>query len=60
MREHVHAQDPATPPCSEGEAAEAGDNDVVLDLEELGLIDKEIPASQITKGDKIGSGGYKE
>jgi hypothetical protein len=58
FRDHVHAEDPATPPCSEGEAAETAD--VVLDLEELGLIDKEIPISQITKGDKIGSGGYKE
>jgi hypothetical protein len=60
LREHIHATDPATPPLSGPEAAEGGDADVVLDLEELGLIDKEIPASQITKGDKIGSGGYKE
>ncbi len=60
LREHVHANDPVTPPYSEAAAAEAADADVVLDLEELGLIDKEIPASQVTKGDKIGSGGYKE
>lgn len=60
LREHVHANDPVTPPYSEAAAAEAADADVVLDLEELGLIDKEIPASQVTKGDKIGSGGYKD
>ncbi len=58
LREHTHAVDPATPPLSE--EADAANEDVILDLEELGLVNKEIPAAQISKGEKIGSGGYKE
>jgi hypothetical protein len=32
----------------------------VLDLESLNLLDKEIPPDKLKKGDKIGSGGFKD
>jgi len=31
-----------------------------LDLESLGLENKEIPADQLVKMEKVGSGGFKE
>jgi serine/threonine protein kinase len=32
----------------------------VLDLESLNLLDKEIPAEKLKKGERIGSGGFKD
>lgn len=52
--------DPHTPTHSHGDTKEDVEADGMLDLEELGLVDKEIPVEQIQKGDKIGSGGFKE
>lgn len=50
---------PATPPLSR-KAREKDSDDIELDLESLGLTDKEIKPEYITKGEKIGSGGFKE
>lgn len=60
LQHHEVVADPDTPPHSEGDADGAVDNEGGLDLEELGLVGREIPESQIQKGDKIGSGGFKE
>lgn len=60
MREHIHAVDPATPPRSEDDAAKASENDLNLDLQELGLEDFTIKPEFLQKLDKIGSGGFKE
>jgi hypothetical protein len=59
LQNHSTVADPDTPPISE-ENNNTNTNAVELDLEDLGLVDKEIPASQIQKGEKIGSGGFKE
>lgn len=59
LQNHSTVADPDTPPLSaehEGQDAVEGG----LDLEELGLLDREIDASKIEKGTKIGSGGYKD
>lgn len=60
LRNHSTVADPDTPPLSTEENKDANANAVELDLEDLGLVDKEIPASQIQKGERIGSGGFKE
>lgn len=60
LQHHEIVADPDTPQRSEAEADAAVDNEGALDLEELGLVGREIPESQIQKGDKIGSGGFKE
>ena len=52
---HVHP--PQTPPVSNPRDT---DPDVDLDLESLGLHDREIPPDKITKLSKIGSGGFKD
>ena len=52
---HVHP--PQTPPISNPRDTDA---DVDLDLESLGLHDREIPPDKITKLSKIGSGGFKD
>lgn len=54
-----HADVPATPPIS-GKANERLQEDVELDLESLGLTDKEIKPEKIQKLEKIGSGGFKD
>ncbi|KAI6005837.1 hypothetical protein EDD15DRAFT_2214117 [Pisolithus albus] len=49
MRSHrLHQDEPRTPPASN------------LDLESLGLEDREIPSDKLTKLEKIGSGGFKD
>jgi len=48
---------PQTPPVSNPRDT---DPDVDLDLESLGLHDREIPPDKITKLSKIGSGGFKD
>lgn len=52
--EYTHTDEPRTPnPGKENE-------DLELDLESLGLEDREIPPEKITKLEKIGSGGFKD
>lgn len=60
LREHIHAIDPATPPRSDEDAARSTENDLNLDLQELGLEDFTIKPKHLVKFDKIGSGGFKE
>lgn len=60
LQNHSTVADPDTPPLSTEENKDSNVNAVELDLEDLGLVDKEIPASQIQKGERIGSGGFKE
>lgn len=60
FRDNIHVSEvPATPPIS-AKAKEKTDEDVEIDLESLGLTDKEIKPEKIQKLDKIGSGGFKE
>jgi len=68
--DRVHVSQPRTPPVSgqsesvveiihakhRGEEEEG----LELDLESLGLEDKEIPSEKLVKLEKIGSGGFKE
>ncbi|KAH8117206.1 hypothetical protein DFH11DRAFT_990098 [Phellopilus nigrolimitatus] len=54
----VHDNEPVTPPMSK-EKKEV-DGDLELDLESLGLEDREIPPDKLTKLEKIGSGGFKD
>lgn len=60
LRGHENVADPHTPPHSHGDTKDDVEPDGTLDLEELGLVDKEIPFHLLEKGDKIGSGGFKE
>jgi hypothetical protein len=46
--------DPKTPPPKESEP------ELELDLESLGLDDREIPSDKLVKLEKIGSGGFKD
>lgn len=57
LRSHFHDDEPITPPVSKGKKEEG---DLELDLELLGLEDREIPAEKLTKLEKIGSGGFKD
>ncbi|THH10287.1 hypothetical protein EW145_g1443 [Phellinidium pouzarii] len=54
----IHDDEPVTPPLSK--ERKEGDGDLELDLESLGLEDREIPPDRLTKLDKIGSGGFKD
>lgn len=54
--ERVHQDEPRTPPASSGQREE----DLELDLESLGLEDREIPPEKLQKLEKIGSGGFKD
>ncbi|CCM00517.1 uncharacterized protein FIBRA_02551 [Fibroporia radiculosa] len=56
--ERVHMDEPRTPPPS-GRQKEP-DPELELDLESLGLDDREIPPDKLTKLEKIGSGGFKD
>jgi hypothetical protein len=67
LRSHrIHADQPTTPtPGSEvvndpGNGRPIAEAEVELDLESLGLEDKEIDCHRLTKLEKIGSGGFKE
>ena len=54
--EQIHTDEPRTPiPCKDKENEE-----LELDLESLGLEDREIPLEKLTKLEKIGSGGFKD
>lgn len=58
FRTHVHLDEPRTPPLSSGQRER--DEELELDLESLGLEDREIPPDKLTKTEKIGSGGFKD
>ncbi len=58
LRTHVHIDELRTPPLSS--AQRERDEDLELDLESLGLDDREIPPEKLTKLEKIGSGGFKD
>jgi hypothetical protein len=53
-RDQIHTDEPRTPVPKEKE------EDLELDLESLGLEDREIPPEKIVKLEKIGSGGFKD
>lgn len=48
------------PPQASDEHTNQPDADLELDLESLGLEDREIPPDKLTKLEKIGSGGFKD
>jgi hypothetical protein len=50
--------EPRTPPISPGK--KDTEPELELDLESLGLEDREIPPDKLTKLEKIGSGGFKD
>lgn len=54
--EHIHDDEPRTPVPSGKEA----EQELELDLESLGLEDREIPPEKLAKLEKIGSGGFKD
>lgn len=56
QEELIHSPKVNTPPGS----GDAQDNDLELDLESLNLLDKEIAPDKLKKGEKIGSGGFKD
>lgn len=59
MRSHrVHQDEPRTP--MSGENTTQPEPELELDLESLGLEDREIPPDKLTKLEKIGSGGFKD
>nr|XP_019047937.1 TKL protein kinase [Kwoniella bestiolae CBS 10118]OCF26867.1 TKL protein kinase [Kwoniella bestiolae CBS 10118] len=61
LRDHIHAEDPATPPISDEENKPvASEAELNLDLQELGLEDSIIKPAQLVKLEKIGSGGFKD
>ncbi|KAJ9120063.1 hypothetical protein QFC22_002960 [Naganishia vaughanmartiniae] len=60
LQNHSTVADPDTPPISGEDHKDSNEPGVELDLEDLGLVDKEIPAAQIQKGERIGSGGFKD
>ncbi|KAI0723780.1 hypothetical protein C8T65DRAFT_627408 [Cerioporus squamosus] len=57
---HVHMDEPRTPPLSGRAKEKDNEGDIELDLESLGLDDREIPPEKLTKLEKIGSGGFKD
>ncbi|KAF8643787.1 hypothetical protein AX16_008806 [Volvariella volvacea WC 439] len=58
MRQHVHQDEPRTPPPSH--KPKEAEPELELDLESLGLEDREIPPDKLQKLEKIGSGGFKD
>lgn len=55
----AHQDEPRTPPPLSEENREP-EPELELDLESLGLEDREIPPEKLTKLEKIGSGGFKD
>jgi mitogen-activated protein kinase kinase kinase 13 len=60
LRSHFHTDEPRTPPLSQQAPSKETEPELELDLESLGLEEREIPAEKLTKLDKIGSGGFKD
>ncbi|OCF31382.1 TKL protein kinase [Kwoniella heveanensis BCC8398] len=60
LRDHIHAEDPATPPHSDDSKPINSEAELNLDLSELGLEDSIINPQQLIKLEKIGSGGFKD
>lgn len=63
--QYYHADEPRTPPISElqelgTDGRKEPEPELELDLESLGLEDREIPPEKLTKLEKIGSGGFKD
>ncbi|KAF8077686.1 TKL/TKL-ccin protein kinase [Lyophyllum atratum] len=63
--EHLHKDEPITPvPTAQQKEKDRlekePDQELELDLESLGLEDREIPPEKIQKLEKIGSGGFKD
>jgi mitogen-activated protein kinase kinase kinase 13 len=59
MRTHrFHTDEPRTPPFSQNHREP--EPELELDLESLGLEDREIPPDKLSKLEKIGSGGFKD
>ncbi|KDQ17892.1 hypothetical protein BOTBODRAFT_104603 [Botryobasidium botryosum FD-172 SS1] len=60
----VHVTPPLSkvesPPPRKGSKPKDGEGELELDLESLGLEDKEIPSDKLVKLEKIGSGGFKD
>ncbi|KAF7793233.1 hypothetical protein EIP86_004343 [Pleurotus ostreatoroseus] len=54
----VHQDEPRTPPLTEDNRE--AEPELEIDLESLGLEDREIPPEKLTKLEKIGSGGFKD
>ncbi|KAG1754355.1 hypothetical protein EDB19DRAFT_1666020 [Suillus lakei] len=60
LRSHrFHQDEPCTPPLSDENTTQP-EPELELDLESLGLEDREIPPERLTKLEKIGSGGFKD
>ncbi|KZV87379.1 kinase-like protein [Exidia glandulosa HHB12029] len=62
---YAHTDEPRTPPVSDSERAKTigghkEEGELELDLESLGLEDREIPPDKLVKLEKIGSGGFKD
>ncbi|BEI83951.1 hypothetical protein CcaverHIS002_0405550 [Cutaneotrichosporon cavernicola] len=60
QRNRIHAENPATPHPSDRDKPRTPDNDLNLDLQELGLEDFTIKPEFLQKMEKIGSGGFKD
>ncbi|BEJ14772.1 hypothetical protein CspHIS471_0405390 [Cutaneotrichosporon sp. HIS471] len=60
QRNRIHAENPATPHLSDKDKPRTPDNDLNLDLQELGLEDFTIKPEFLQKMEKIGSGGFKD
>lgn len=56
--EQIHTDEPRTP--IPGKEKDKENEELELDLESLGLEDREIPLDKLTKLEKIGSGGFKD
>ncbi|GJE96950.1 protein kinase [Phanerochaete sordida] len=56
--DRVHLDEPRTPPLTSHN--KETEPELELDLESLGLDDREIPPEKLTKLEKIGSGGFKD
>lgn len=56
----MHQDEPRTPPEVSQTRGTQGEPELELDLESLGLEDREIPPEKLQKLEKIGSGGFKD
>ena len=56
--ERVHIDEPLTPQVADDKKDH--EQELELDLESLGLEDREIPPDKLVKLERIGSGGFKD